>query len=118
NACATVPRHGLRIANLRHEGVRPMGDASKMIERCLAAYNRHDAAAFAEYFAEDGVLHIVALGESSEGREAIQAVCEQRWQALDYTLETRRIYDCGDAVWLAWTMTGTHIGEMAGFPAT
>ena len=95
-----------------------MSDPIKMIERCLAAYNRHDAAAFASYFAPDGMLHIVATGESSEGRDAIQTDMEQRWQALDYTLETRGLYDCGGDVWLEWTMRGTHIGDMVGIPAT
>ena len=71
----------------------PMSEATKMIERCLAAYNRHDAAAFAAYFADDGVLHVVALEESAEGRDAIQAATEQRWLSLAYTLETRGLYD-------------------------
>jgi steroid delta-isomerase-like uncharacterized protein len=84
----------------------------------LAAYNRHDAAEFASYFTEDGVLRVVATGEVNEGREQIAAGADERWRALDYTLEPRGLYECGEDVWLEWTMTGTHVGELMGLPAT
>jgi steroid delta-isomerase-like uncharacterized protein len=95
-----------------------MSDRKEIVERFLGAYNRHDAAGFASYFAEDGVLHVVATGEINDGREQIAAGAAERWRALDYTLETRGLYECGEDVWLEWTMTGTHVGELAGIPAT
>jgi steroid delta-isomerase-like uncharacterized protein len=96
-----------------------MSDRKETIERALAAYNRHDAAGFAECFTEDGVFRPVPTGEIAEGREQIQAMMEEVWRAFpDWTLESRGLYDCGDAVWLGWTITGTHEGEFSGLPPT
>jgi hypothetical protein len=86
-----------------------MSDLKDTVERMLAAYNRHDGAACASYFGENGVLRVVASGEVNEGREQIQAGAEERWRALDYTLEPRGFYECGEDMWLEWTMTGTHV---------
>ena len=95
-----------------------MSDSKDTLERLFSAYNDHDAAAFASFFARDGVLRVVATGEVNEGREQIQAAADERWRALDYTLEPRGLYECGEHVWVEWTMTGTHVGEMMGVPAT
>ena len=95
-----------------------MSDRKETIERALAAYNRHDAATFASYFTEAGVLSVVATGEVYEGREQIQAGLEEVWRTLDYTLEPRGLYECGEDVWLEWTLTGTHVGEFMGVPPT
>ena len=95
-----------------------MSDLKDTVERALAAYNRHDGAAFASYFGENGVLRVVATGEVNEGREQIQAGMEERWRALDYTLEPRGFYECGEDMWLEWTLTGTHVGELMGIPPT
>ncbi|MEX2226451.1 MAG: nuclear transport factor 2 family protein [Dehalococcoidia bacterium] len=95
-----------------------MSDLKETVERMLAVYNRHDAAGFAACFARDGVLRVVATGEVNEGREQIQAGREVVWRALDYTLEPRGLYECGEHVWLEWTMTGTNVGEWMGIPPT
>lgn len=95
-----------------------MSARTETIERWLAAYNQHDAAGFAAFFAEDGFLRVVATAEINEGRTEIEAAAAARWRGLDYILETRGIYESGDDVFVEWTMSGTHIGEIAGFPAT
>jgi steroid delta-isomerase-like uncharacterized protein len=95
-----------------------MSDLKETVERMLAVYNRHDGAGFASYFAQDGVLRVVATGEINEGREQIQAAREEVWHWLDYTLKPRGLYECGEHVWLEWTMTGTHVGELMGIPPT
>lgn len=95
-----------------------MSARTETIEQWLAAYNQHDAAGFAAFFAEDGFLRVVATGETNEGRTEIEVAAAARWRGLDYTLDTRGVYECGDDVWLEWTMSGTHIGEIAGIPAT
>ena len=96
-----------------------MSGRKETIDRGLAAYNRHDAPGFASGFAEDGVLRTVATGEVAKGREQIEALMEGVWRAFpDWTLESRGLYDCGDAAWLAWTITGTHEGEFRGIPPT
>lgn len=95
-----------------------MSDHRATVERLFEAYNQHDAAAFASFFAQNGVLRVVATGEVNDGREQIEAGAEDRWRSLDYTLEPRGIFACGDDVFVEWTMTGTHVGELMGTPAT
>jgi steroid delta-isomerase-like uncharacterized protein len=95
-----------------------MRDPIDTIKGCVKAYNRHDAAGFASFFAEDGSLRVVATGEFNDGRQQVRAGADRRWQVLDYTLDTRGLYACGDDAWLEWTMHGTHIGELMGIPAT
>jgi steroid delta-isomerase-like uncharacterized protein len=93
-------------------------DLTATIERMLNDYNRHDAAAFASYFAEDGVLRVVATGETNTGHGEIRAGREAVWAALDYTLEPVGVHECGQHVWLEWTMNGTNVGEWMGIPPT
>jgi hypothetical protein len=96
-----------------------MTDRTEAMERLLADYNRHDGAAFASHFTDDGVLRFVVGGEIAEGRDQIQAAMEEVWRAIpDWKLEPRGQYDCGNAVWLAWTITGTIEGEFRGMPPT
>lgn len=95
-----------------------MSNRRETIERILEAYNRHDAGGFASYFAADGVLRVAATGEVNEGREQIQTGAEERWRMLDYTLETRGLFECGDDVFLEWVLTGTHVGEFMGVAPT
>jgi hypothetical protein len=95
-----------------------MSDLTGIVERCLVAYNRHDAAGFASFFAEDGVLQVIATGEVNDGREQIRVGADERWRVLDYRLETRGLYPSGADVWLEWTLMGTHIGDAMGIPAT
>lgn len=96
-----------------------MSDRREIIESWLAAYNRHDGVAFASYFAEDGVFRHIVGGEDYTGRDQIAATMEEVWRAVpDWKLELRGLYDCGEAVWLAWTITGTHEGEFRGLQPT
>ncbi|MGH3677788.1 MAG: ester cyclase [Mycobacterium sp.] len=95
-----------------------MTDRRHTIERLLDDYNRHDAVRFASYFAEGGVLRIVATGEVNEGREQIAAGAAERWRAIDYTLQPSGLYECGEDVWVEWIQSGTHVGALMGIPAT
>jgi steroid delta-isomerase-like uncharacterized protein len=96
-----------------------MSDRKDTVERLLADYDRHDGPAFASHFAEDGVLHFVVGSEINDGREKIASAMEEVWRAIpDWKLEPRGLYDCGDAVWVAWTISGTHEGEFRGLQPT
>jgi steroid delta-isomerase-like uncharacterized protein len=96
-----------------------MSDRKQTIDRLLADYNRHDGTAFASHFTEDGVLRFVVGVEVHKGREKIAAAMEEVWRAIpDWKLDVRQHYDCGDAVWLAWIITGTHEAEFRGLQPT
>ena len=95
-----------------------MPEPNQTIERCLSAYNTHDAVSFAAAWTEAGVLR-VANGDVFQGREQIQAGAEDRFRAFpDWHLELHRLHEAGDHVWLEWTISGTHEGEFMGIPAT
>jgi steroid delta-isomerase-like uncharacterized protein len=96
-----------------------MNSPTETIQRCLAAYNRHDAAEFASAWIETGTLRHVATGRMGEGRDQIQAGAEERFHAFpDWHLDLHGLYQCGKHAWLAWTISGTHEGEYLGIPAT
>ena len=85
----------------------------------LAAYNRHDAAAFAACFAPDGIVRIVPTGDSAQGREQIEALMEPDFHAFpDSQIERRDVYDCARGTWVEWTITGTHAAEFMTHPPT
>jgi steroid delta-isomerase-like uncharacterized protein len=92
---------------------------TETIQLCLAAYNRHDAPAFASAWTEDGILRQMASGSVDQGREQIRTGAEGRFSAFpDWHLELHGLYECGDDAWLAWTISGTHEGEYMGMPPT
>lgn len=95
-----------------------MADPKQTIERCLTAYNTHDAVSFAAAWTEDGVLR-VANGDVFQGRQQIQAGAEDRFRAFpDWHLELHALYEADDHMWLVWTISGTHKGEFFGIPPT
>ena len=96
-----------------------MSDRKETVERLLADYGRHDGAAFASHFTEDGVFRHIVGGEVHEGRDEIAASMEEVWRAFpDWSLTVRGLFDCGEAVWLAWTISATHEGEFRGLQPT
>lgn len=96
-----------------------MSTQAEVIRRCLAAYNRHDAADFASAWTEGGTLRFVATGNVHEGRDQIRTGASERFRAFpDWHLELHGLYECGDDAWLAWTISGAHKGEYMGIPPT
>jgi steroid delta-isomerase-like uncharacterized protein len=113
----SVPGRAMLAANAR-EGT-DMGHTTESIHRCIAAYNRHDAADFAASWTEGGVLRVMASGPVYEGRDQIEAGALERFRAFpDWHLHLHGVYECGEHAWLEWTVTGTHKGEFFGIPPT
>ena len=84
-----------------------------------AAWNAHDADAIAAVFAEHAVLREAGSGMEHRGRAAIRERAATLLAAFpDFRLE--RIVLVVDGIRHAdrWVMSGTHRGELFGFPAT
>jgi steroid delta-isomerase-like uncharacterized protein len=85
------------------------GDTRAVVERYLAALNRHDADAAADCVSEDFFNeHTSAAGTSVRGRAAYRERLPQflaRFRDLHYDIE-EMIVDAGQAA-VAYTMTGT-----------
>jgi steroid delta-isomerase-like uncharacterized protein len=105
-----------------------MGDARDVPLRYMAAWNRLDADACAECFAEDGVREgrIMAQATSPgtrfprfEGRAAIRERIAGFMAAVpDLAVEVTRIGEGPEGtVWLEWRLTGTHTGDWGGWRA-
>lgn len=96
-----------------------MNSAAETIQRCVVAYNRHNAADFASAWTEGGILRQMATGQIDEGREQIRAGAEERFRAFpDWHLELHGLYASGEHAWLSWTISGTHEGEYMGISPT
>lgn len=89
-------------------------------ESYIDAWNRHDAAAVAGFFAEDASYTDVALGESLTGREAIARFVEGAAGTVSSDYSVEKVYglstDTGYA--LEWIMKGTHDRSSPQVPAT
>jgi steroid delta-isomerase-like uncharacterized protein len=87
-------------------------------ERQLEAWNVHDPAAVAAFFAEDATVHD-AGGETAVGRDAIEARAKVYIDAFpDLRLEIRSIEVDGNRFAMEWQASGTNTGSLAGMPVT
>lgn len=97
-----------------------MSEIRTLVDSVTAAWNNHDAAAFAAQFSEDSVLRIIATGDVLHRREQLRAVAEAYLHAFpNLRIERRNTYECGDAICIIEsTLTATHQGEFMGIPPT
>jgi steroid delta-isomerase-like uncharacterized protein len=82
-------------------------------------WNRHDADALPARFAEDGVMRLVATGETARGREQIRALVERSLRAFpDWHLQVTDAFGVAGRICAEFVLTGTHEGEFQGIPPT
>lgn len=80
-----------------------------------AYFNTHDV----QYVADDAVFINMSSGERTEGREAIKQLLHLMYhQAFDAVAEVKNFIITEDKALLEARFKGTHIGEIAGMPAT
>lgn len=96
---------------------------STPIEDILLAYygawSRGNPAEIAAYFTEDCVFEDLAFDATFEGRSGVTAFAGITFNgAPDFSIAVDHIVVQGDRAAAAWTMSGTHTGDMPGFPAT
>jgi len=91
-------------------------DAAATVEAYVAAWNAHDAAAAADYLADNVEYYDASVGEAQKGRDAarvnvieafLNAVPDARWERLGAPVVQ------GDAVTFEWTFSGTNTGDWA-----
>jgi len=83
------------------------------------AMNAHNAEEVATYFHEDAVYEYLPMPPPLNGRQEIAAVFASAFQAFpDWHVEQRRIVVSGNIIVTECTITGTHLDEWAGIPAT
>lgn len=89
-------------------------DALATVEAYVGAWNAHDAAKAAEYFADDVVYYDASVGEPQNGRDAartnvieafLNAVPDAKWERVGDPVVQ------GDAVAFEWTFSGTNTGD-------
>jgi steroid delta-isomerase-like uncharacterized protein len=91
----------------------------RLAHEYLAAWNSHDAAAIAAFFAADGRYDDVGAGESADGSAAIRAHAQRVLEAFpDLRFELVRVahgegFSCAE-----WRCEMTHRGELFGLRPT
>lgn len=96
-----------------------IADHKALTLRIFDTFNTHDAAATAELFAPDAVLHDVAVARPAMGRAQIAEMYARHLLAIPDTLvRVERMVAEGDTVVAEWTIRGTHQGRLLGIPAT
>jgi steroid delta-isomerase-like uncharacterized protein len=84
-----------------------------------AAWNAHDADAVVSIFAEDAVMREPNSGVEHRGRAAIRDRAVMLMRAFpDFRLEKIVLLIDGHRHADRWVMSGTHLGELFGIPAT
>ena len=84
-----------------------------------AALNAHDVALYMSYFTDDIVYDYMSSPPSMEGKEAVAGFFGSLFQAFpDFHVEQRHILVSGNILVTECTVTGTHLEEWAGIPAT
>jgi steroid delta-isomerase-like uncharacterized protein len=84
------------------------------------AWSRHDWAAVADFFTDDGVYEDRAQQTRAQGRKEIRDGLAHWSQTFssDNTLEVTDSIEIADRYGLEWIMRGTHDGSSPALPAT
>jgi steroid delta-isomerase-like uncharacterized protein len=115
---ATPPRGSaivrLTVVLLLAAGAAHAADAVKILDGYMAAWNVHDAAKAASFFADDGTYYDASVGTPQVGRQAAQtnvievflkAVPDCLWKRNGAPIVGR------DGIAFEWTFSGTNTGD-------
>ncbi|GAB4099497.1 ester cyclase [Sinomonas halotolerans] len=88
--------------------------AQQLVEEQLAAFNTHDPARFAAYYADEAVVVDPQYPEPLRGRSAVEEDAAAFIRAMpDLTATVTHIVAQGDSVAVEIRMTGTQTGPLA-----
>lgn len=90
------------------------GGRRAQAQEVLAAFNAHDAAAFAAFYGIEAVAYDYTVPDPIRGREEIRQDAEQFMIAFpDTVLQVEEVLVAGDKVVTRWVCVGTHTGPLA-----
>ena len=90
-----------------------------MVNAYVGAWVSHDAKKISSFFTDDGVYEDVGLGAVNRGRDAIRAFVAGGFVTFpDFNVVLTSLFVTEDRAASEWIMTGTHLGDSPGLPAT
>ena len=96
-----------------------MQDAKEFMTHVYRTVQDRDIEALVDLFSEDCVFIDVTQPEPSQGREAFRAYMVETFVGMpDFRPDTWTFITEGDHVAAELELTGTHLGECMGYPAT
>jgi len=94
-----------------------MANLTDVVKEMHLAWNKHDAAKIASFYAEDCLYENEPAGVSAKGREAVKAMAENVFTAFpDVKLEMKNVFASGNFTAGEMVMSGTHKGQAPGAP--
>src|SRR6185437_9723689 len=95
------------------------GDAGRLLQRHLAAFNRHAANQTSATIHAGCALHDIALGQCFQGPAIVAAYYRSWWDAFDLKLEDPHCHgSAAGTVAIEVRCTGTHRGRFRGIGPT
>ena len=96
-----------------------MRDAKEFMAQVYRTVQDRDLEALVELFSEDCVFIDVTQPEPSQGRAAFRAYMVETFAGMpDFRPDTWTFIAEGDHVAAELELTGTHLGDLMGYPAT
>ena len=96
--------------------------ATELIERLhayYAAWSAGDPEAVLAFFTEDATFEDLAFEARFVGHEQIRSFVDLTYGGIpDFRIDPDQIVAGAGGAAASWTMSGTHAGDMPGFPAT
>ena len=90
-----------------------------LLEKIFACFNSHDPAKFRAFCSDDFEFHDASRADTDKGRDMFIAALEKWWAAFpDSKITGKMIIASGNWAAAEATVSGTHLGDFNGIPAT
>jgi steroid delta-isomerase-like uncharacterized protein len=90
-----------------------------LLERWATAWSSHDPERVLALFTDDCVFEDVTFAVVTRGKEELRGFVTGAFAAVpDIRFELKSSFAAGQRAALEWVMSGTHMGDFPGLPAT
>lgn len=94
-------------------------DPATLIEYWASVWSSHDVDKFVALFTDDGVYEDVPVGIVSQSKEALKTFVSNFLGAFpDLKVVLKSHFVAGTSAGAEWVLSGTHIGDAPGLPAS